>query len=317
MEIKSSADYVRMTRAALAAAGLVRMESEGMVWWETSEEQDVSRSAGVPPAVRAASRRPGSGEDEASRPMPPSPARPGGGAGRRHDSRRDAGAPSRPTLVLLHGVNDNAGTWFTVAPALAERFRLILPDLPGHGESEPRDSELPIPMLVDRLEAILPEEPFALLGNSLGGWLSMLYTLRHPERVRTLILEASGGIDRPFGVPLLATNREDADVILRAVHGPDFSAPQWTFDALLERAQDSPMLRLTGTAEHHLDGRLGELHTEVHLIWGADDGVLPLSYAHELQRGIPGAQLHVLEGAAHIPHLQQPQRFLECLTAIC
>lgn len=262
MEIKSSADYYRMTRAALAAAGLVRLEREGMVWWETPLDH-------------------------------------------------------KPTLVLLHGVNDNAGTWFPVAAALAQRFRLILPDLPGHGESEPKDGPLPISMLVDRIAAILPEEPFTLLGNSLGGWLAMLYTLRHPERVRMLILESSGGIDRPFAVPVLATNREDAQVILRAVHGPAFQAPEWVVDALLERAHDSPMLRITETVEHYMDARLGELHTPTHLIWGADDGVLPLSYGEELRRGIAGARLHVLEGAAHIPHLQQPQGFLACLTAIC
>jgi pimeloyl-ACP methyl ester carboxylesterase len=203
-----------------------------------------------------------------------------------------------------------------VAPALAQRCRVILPDLPGHGDSEPRSGALPISMIVDRIAAILPDEPFTLLGNSLGGWIAMLYTLRHPERVRTLILEASGGINRPLAVSVTATNREEANVILRAAHGPKFDAPEWAIEALIERSKDSPMLRLTEAEAHYLDARLGELRVPVHLIWGANDGVLPLSYAEELQRGIPGAQLHVLEEAAHIPHLQQPQRFLACLTAI-
>jgi pimeloyl-ACP methyl ester carboxylesterase len=260
LAIESSADYVRMTRAALAAAGLARRESEGMVWWES----------------------------------PP------------HDD----------TVVLLHGVNDQAGTWFTVAPALAERFRVIVPDLPGHGESAPSEGPLAISLFVDRVAAILPAEPFTLVGNSLGGWIAMLYTLRHPGRVRTLILEASGGIDRPFAVPLLATNREEAEVILRAVHGPRYAAPEWVIEALLARAQDSPLLRVTELEAHYMDARLAELRVPTHIIWGADDGVVPVAYAEELRRGIPGAQLHVLEGAAHIPHLQQPQRFLECLTAI-
>jgi len=220
------------------------------------------------------------------------------------------------TLVLLHGVNDQAGTWFPIAAALAQRFRVILPDLPGHGESLPRNGPLPISLLVDRIAAILPSKPFTLLGNSLGGWIAMLYTLRHPERVQTLILEASGGLNRPFEVPVLATNREEAEVILRAVHGPRYQAPEWVIEGLLERAQDSPMLRITEIAEHYVDARLGELRVPTHLIWGADDGVLPVAYARELQRGIDGAQLHVIEGAAHIPHLQQPQRFLECLTSI-
>ena len=255
---------MRVTRAALTAAGFERREHEGMVWFESSS--------------------------------------------------------SAPTLVLLHGVNDHAGTWFTIAPALALRFRVILPDLPGHGESLPRNAPLPISMIVDRVASILDElltgEPFTLLGNSLGGWIAMLYTLRHPERVQTLILESSGGLNRPFAVPVLATNREEAAVILRAVHGPRYVAPEWVVEALLERAQDSPMLRVTEIEKHYIDARLGELRVPTHLVWGADDGVLPVAYAKELQRGIAGAQLHVIEGAAHIPHLQQPQRFLECLTSI-
>ena len=296
MEIESWAGYTRMTRAALAAAGLVRRERAGVVWWETVDERPTRsagehdpRSAGFQPAAKPPSRRP---------------------------DPHDAGATSAPLLVLLHGVNDHAGTWFTVAAALAERFRLIVPDLPGHGESEPHEGALPISMIVDRIAAILPREPFTLLGNSLGGWIAMLYTLRHPDRVHALILEASGGIERPFAVPVLATNREEAEVILRAVHGPKFVAPDWVIEALLERAKDSPMLRVTETAEHYVDTRLGDLRVPAHLIWGADDGVLPVAYAEELRRGIPGARLHVLEGAAHIPHLQQPERFLACLTAI-
>lgn len=267
MEIESSADYVRMTRAALAAAGLVRIESEGLVRWETPRWETPAE-------------------------------------------------PDRPVLVLLHGVNDHAGTWFTVAPALAQRFRLILPDLPGHGESQPRTGPLPIPMIVDRVAELLPAEPVTLLGNSLGGWVAMLCTLRHPERVRTLILEASGGLNRPFAVPVLATNRDEAEVILRAVHGPRFTAPEWVIEGLLSRAQDSPMLRITETEEQYVDDRLGELRVPAHIIWGADDGVVPVAYGKVLQNGIRGSALHILEGAAHIPHLQQPERFLACLTAI-
>lgn len=267
MEIKSASDYVRIARAALAAAGLVRNESEGLVWWETPRWE-------TPPP---------------------------------HD---------RPALVLLHGVNDHAGTWFTVAPALAQRFHLILPDLPGHGESRPRTGPLAISMIVDRVAELMPAEPFTLLGNSLGGWIAMLYTLRHPERVRTLVLESSGGLNRPFAVPVLATNRDEADVILRAVHGPRFTAPEWVVEGLLARAQDSPMLRIAGVEEQYVDDRLGELHVRTHIIWGADDGVVPLAYGKELHNGIAGSELHVLEGAAHIPHLQQPESFLACLTAI-
>ncbi len=220
------------------------------------------------------------------------------------------------TIVLVHGVNDQAGTWFTVAPFLARDARVILPDLAGHGESEPKSGPLPISMLLDRLHiAIEAERGFTLAGNSLGGWLAMLYTLRHPDRVKHLVLEASGGLSLPFASPVIARDRDEAIAILRNVHGPRYEPKVWVIDALLERAVDSPMLRVTELEEHVMDPRLRDIHVPTTIIWGADDGVLPLSYAETLQRGIAGAMLHVLESAAHIPHLQQPERYLACLTA--
>lgn len=219
-------------------------------------------------------------------------------------------------FVLVHGVNDHAGTWFGVAPVLAKKHRVILPDLAGHGESLPKEGPLPVSLFVDRFAAIAPQEPFTLLGNSLGGWVAMLYTLRHPSRVKTLILEASGGLNRPFASPIYAHNRDEAMIVLRAVHGPSYVPQEWVIDALIERATDSQMLRVTEIESHYVDDRLGQVNAPVHMIWGADDGVLPLAYAHDLQRQFTSAQLHVIEGAAHIPHIQQPARFLECLTAI-
>jgi abhydrolase domain-containing protein 6 len=216
-----------------------------------------------------------------------------------------------PPVVLVHGVNDHAGTWFTIAPALAARARVLLPDLPGHGESEPASGPLPMSLLLERLEAVIgPERNVTLVGNSLGGWIAALYAIDHPGRVRHLVLA------RPFASPLTAASRDEALVVLRAVHGPRFVPPEWVIDALLARAVDSQLLRVTESERFLLDGRLGALRAPVTLIWGADDGVLPVSHARALQSLIPQASLHVIEDAAHIPHLQQPERFLTCLSSI-
>jgi pimeloyl-ACP methyl ester carboxylesterase len=219
--------------------------------------------------------------------------------------------------VLIHGANDQAGSWFAVAPALAQRFRVIIPDLAGHGESVPASGPIPISRILSRLEAILENESeLTLVGNSLGGWIAIHYALRNPGRVARLVLEASGGLNRLPAVPLVARTREEAIPILRAVHGPRFEPQEWVIDALIERATDSPMLRLTEALEHDVESRLGELSVPTTLIWGADDGVLTRDYAEALQQAIPGATLELIEGAAHIPHMQQPVRFLQCLTSI-
>jgi len=90
--------------------------------------------------------------------------------------------------------------------------------------------------------------------------------------------------------------------------------PDWAVDALLQRATDAPMLRLTDLT--FVDGRLGEVKAPTTLVWGADDGVVPRRYMEELRDGIAGARLVIIDGAAHIPHAQQPARFVSCLTAI-
>lgn len=226
-------------------------------------------------------------------------------------------APDAPVIVLVHGVNDQAGTWFLVAPVLAGTHRVLLPDLAGHGESAPPAGPLPLSSLVAQLEALLaPERDVILVGNSLGGWIAALHALAHPERVRRLVLEAGGGLARPFASPVVAHDRDEALVVLRAVHGPAFEPPEWVIESLLQRAIDSPMLRITEAEEHRLDTRLAALRVPVTLVWGADDGVLPLSYAEELRSLIPRAELCVIDDAAHIPHLQNPEKFLACLTAI-
>ncbi|HET8797445.1 MAG TPA: alpha/beta fold hydrolase [Thermoanaerobaculia bacterium] len=260
METESAADFVRMTRDALAAAGFVRRTVDDVVYWE-----------------------------------------------------RDG---AEPPVVLVHGVNDHAGTWFSIAPYLTAR-RVVLPDLAGHGESGPAAGPLPMSLLLSSLEAVIGRErDIVLLGNSLGGWVATLYALAHPDRVQQLVLESAGGLARPFASPVTAASRDEAIVVLRAVHGPRFDPPDWVIESLIARSKDSQLLRVTEGPEHALDGRLAELRLPVTLLWGADDGVLPLSYARELQSLIPSATLHVIEGAAHIPHLQQPEKFLQCLSSI-
>lgn len=222
-------------------------------------------------------------------------------------------------MVLLHGVNDQAGTWAPIVPALLKTFRVLAVDLAGHGESAPPEGPLPMTRILDDLDAILSTEdgPVTLVGNSMGGWVSMAYTLAHPVKVERLVLEDSSGISWPVSVPLVAASRADAEIIFRAVHGPAAVATPEGIDAILSRAASSPMTRVMqgGILAHLLDHRLDALRLPVAMIWGADDGLLPVAYAEALRAKIAGATLDVIDGAAHIPHRQQPERFLECLMA--
>src|SRR5204863_3088753 len=176
-------------------------------------------------------------------------------------------------------------------------------------ESEPTAGPIPIPLIVDHLHRVIEAHcgtgfSLSLAGNSMGAWIALLYALKHPDRVERLFLEAGGGLARPLAVPLTATNRDEAMVILRAVHGPNAVLPDWAVDALIARSTNAPMLRLT--EPEFIDARLGDVKTPTTLIWGEHDGVIPRSYMEALRDGIAGARLEIIEGAAHVPHAQQP-----------
>jgi len=222
-------------------------------------------------------------------------------------------------FVLLHGANDQAGTWFAVAPKLAKTHRVLVLDLPGHGESGPHEGPLPLSMMVERLHALLEHEKVGrvtLVGNSMGGWIAMLYAMQYPEQVDRLVLEDASGMMWPLSVPLFATNREEAIKILHAVHGPKAETPEWVIDALLQPDAGTPMKRVMagGVLDFFVDNKLSSLKTSAVLIWGKDDGLLPVAYAEALQKRLAGSRLFVIDGAAHMPHRQQPEKFLECLS---
>ena len=224
------------------------------------------------------------------------------------------------TIVLVHGVNDQAGTWVSVIPALMKDSRVIAIDLPGHGESAPATGPLPMLLLVKALQTVIDresaEKPVVLAGNSMGGWVSMLYAADHPSRVSGLVLEDASGMSWDMShVPLFPKNREEARALLRLVHGPDTPIADYLVDAMLNDAAKMPQARVlqAGVIFAVVDSRLHEITMPVTLIWGANDGLLPIAYAEALRKHLPGSTLHIIDKAAHIPHRQAPAEFTRLL----
>lgn len=228
------------------------------------------------------------------------------------------GKEDGPVIVLVHGVNDQAGSWAAVAKKLAKDYRLIIPDLPGHGSSGPQEGPIGLPMIVESLHEVIEKEQatkVTMVGNSMGGWVSMMYLLDHPDRVERLVIESGGGLAITPGVNLTATNREEAVTVLRAVHGPEAVITDASIDAMLKLSKESPFLRVlaSNVIPHFLDHRIGEIDVPTTILWGEHDGVVLRPYVDKLEAGIPGATVRIIKGAGHIPHAQQPARFLEGL----
>ena len=103
-----------------------------------------------------------------------------------------------PVLIAVHGFGGDADNWLRISPALTRQFRVIVPDLPGFGQSSGQSTErstgneplaFDIESQVERLHAFvqaLGVSPVVLVGNSMGGWISAAYAARYPGEIKGL-----------------------------------------------------------------------------------------------------------------------------------
>jgi len=194
-----------------------------------------------------------------------------------------------PLLVLMHGAGDQAGTWARIIPDLLPHHRLAVPDLPGHGDSEPAGGPLSVGTIrdgvVEMLADIAGDEPAVLVGNSLGAWVAMLLALRQPAAVRRLVLVNGGALKgERTDITFTPATRQQARATVEALMGASASrTPGFILDDVIRVGRFGPLGRLSQTAGEMepfvLEGRLHEIQAPVDLLWGEDDRVFPIAYA--------------------------------------
>jgi pimeloyl-ACP methyl ester carboxylesterase len=236
-----------------------------------------------------------------------------------------------PLLVLMHGAGDQAGTWYKVAPTLKRRFQLVIPDLAGHGESEPAAGALGLGTLLTALEQVLEripwrDAPMVLVGNSLGAWMAMLYAQKYAQkylqRVTRVILIDGGPIKNVSEIGIMPKDREEARRALDAVLDPSTPRrPNFVLDDLVRVSNTGPISRLLATgvedmSKYLLDDQLTRFPLPVDLIWGASDRLVPLDYAKKLQSQLPHCTLTVIERCGHAPQLERPRELTRVLLQI-
>lgn len=235
-------------------------------------------------------------------------------------------AGSGPTLVLLHGAGDQAGAWARMVKPLLAEHRVLIPDLPGHGPSDPRSGPIGVGQVLAGVRAVVDTVPageqVVLVGNSLGAWVAMLYAVEHPERVERLVAINGGAIreDDPR-VNLFPASREEARATMKALMGPGTPPlPDFVLDDVIRHARVGPAGRLAQTAGEMgaflLDDRLHEVTVPVELVWGDADGLMRLDYAQRLLDGLPRARLTTVPRCGHVPHRECPDATREALRAV-
>ncbi|MEM9598885.1 MAG: alpha/beta hydrolase [Acidobacteriota bacterium] len=231
------------------------------------------------------------------------------------------GGQGPETLVLLHGLGNQAGTWLKVVADLQVRRRVVAVDLAGHGDSAPASGPITMDQSLEGLDGVLgaisPDRPVTLMANSFGGWVALRYAEAHPDRVSGLLLINGGGLRADLGeLTLLPQDRDQMRRLVRAM-GPAWAREPAGFvlDDLMERIHAGPTPRQIDGLRNDdaVDDRLGAIDVPAQVLWGVDDGLTPLEQGRRLADGLPNADFHTLEGCGHLPQQQCPRLLLQVL----
>ncbi len=235
-------------------------------------------------------------------------------------AQRIFAAGNGPTLILIHGAGDDAGTWKEVAPKLTSKYHVVLVDIAGHGESAPASGPLKMQTMLDGLDAVVQRQttPAVLVGNSLGAWLAMFYANEHPERVARVVA-VDGGPLRGDRVDLaqLPESREDARKIWDAILDPGSPRiPNFILDDVVRQSHRGAIGRMDrADLEAHLmtEDSLHTFPVQVDVLWGKEDRLVPVDYANRMVDALRLPQLRMvfLGRCGHIPQQECPIRFTE------
>ena len=242
----------------------------------------------------------------------------------------EAGDASKPKVILLHGLGGSAENWQFNVAALATNYHVFVPDQIGFGKSDKPLLKYRVATYVDFLDKFMAElkiEKAHLVGNSMGGWISGLMAIKYPNRVEKIVLADAAGIipanvntdsiyqlnnstrdevranmKRLFATPALQNNEALVDQFLtqRVAAGDGY-----TINSLIESIRRK---------EDYLNDRLAEIKKPTLIIWGRQDGIVPVSDAEVFNKGIAGSQLMIFENCGHAPMIERALDFNKAVT---
>jgi len=227
---------------------------------------------------------------------------------------------SGENLVLLHGLFGALSNWDMVINKFRDRFRIIIPMLPIY--------DLPfrkvgLDSLVDHLEGFIDLQKLDninLTGNSLGGHVALIYTLRRQETVKKLILTGSSGLfENAMGGSF--PKRGSYEYVKERAEYTFFDPKSISEDyiqEIFETTKSIPKcLNIVAIAKsaqrHNMAKEIPDIKVPTLLIWGLNDTITPPLVAHDFHRLIPNSTLKFIDKCCHAPMMEQPEKFNEIL----
>lgn len=243
-----------------------------------------------------------------------------------------------PPMVLLHGAGEFAATWIRVIPELMRSYRVVVPDLPGHGASDVADDPLNADRVLGWLDELIEQccvSAPVLVGHLLGGAIAARFAAGYGDRVSELVLVDTFGLARLRPSPRFAlalirfiarpTERSQDRLFRQCMVDLDGVREQmgdrWALMSAyaLERSHAPNQNAAIRSLMHDFGGRIAaedltRIAVPTTLIWGRHDRQVRLRVA-ESASARHGWPLHVIDHAADDPAAEQPEAFVSALAA--
>jgi len=228
-----------------------------------------------------------------------------------------------PPLVFVHGAVGGKYVWQAQFEGLPDTLRLVAPDLPGHGASDPPPRPYDIAdhaRVVSALMEALELAPAVLVGHSMGGLIAQQVALDHPEQVAGLVLVSTGAklpvSDLIFGAVEHAFDTL-GDFMRQTSYGPD------TPPEVVDRYTQGPLQCTADTARADFEAcqgfdvrdRLAQIALPCLVLGGTADALVGAGRWNQLVAGLPDAELALVPGAGHMVMQERPEVVNPALTA--
>jgi pimeloyl-ACP methyl ester carboxylesterase len=233
-------------------------------------------------------------------------------------------------LLLVHGMGGSSNTWSGVIPLLAKKYRVIAPDLLGHGESDKPRGDYSVGafavLLRDLLDA-LDVPRVTVIGHSLGGGIAMQFAHQHRQYCERIVLISSGGFGDDVGRVLRLLSLPGSELVLPVIAsrpavlaGNALRALMGSSDrfkarpSLSNRDNRQAFLRtlrsvvdFRGQAVSALNRLCFHGVLPALIISGDQDRVIPVEHARAAHRTLPNSRLHIMSGVQHHPPTERPE----------
>jgi pimeloyl-ACP methyl ester carboxylesterase len=251
-------------------------------------------------------------------------------AGHSVHAYRVAGTGAGPPVLLVHGLGGSANGWVRILGALARNFSAVYAvDLPGNGFSPlPASGPLTLEEHLEVLHAFSREvvkAPAFVVGNSLGGALSLILAATHPEDVVALglVAPAGGEMTRESLAELLRvldvrTTRDAVRLTRRLFHRAPLVALLFAPEMKKTHATAAVRaLRSHAEQRHSIPpDLLAGLQAPTLLLWGASEKLLPREQLDWYREHLPSvARIEVVKGFGHVPQMERPRELVQRLRA--